>query len=145
MARTPARFTNPITSATYDWPINHNEEEDSGRVSEMTFEANSSNVGLVGTQGELQPLVLKYQGTILTEAQVIAMLGWFALCRTQTIYYTDPAGDQYEVVIASFLPRRQRVARNQRDLVNAETFIWKYTIEMAVVRVISGLWTAVPA
>jgi hypothetical protein len=65
------------------------------------------------------------------------MWAWEALCQTQTIYFTDFAGDKYEVVIDSFKPVRH-AGRNLRGGTEAPLWYWTYTIGMTVVRVISG-------
>jgi hypothetical protein len=138
------RFSDPRTGQFYDWPINHSDEDQFGRDRGVTLEANTGNVGLVKQQGDLTPLTLRLQGTILTRAQYQAMLNWFALCNTQSINFTDFAGDSYEVTITSFMPVRKRTLRNPRDP-GAPLWYWTYTIEMMVLTVLSGAWVGQPA
>jgi hypothetical protein len=145
MARTANRFTNPVNGVVYDWPINHSDEDEVGRDRGVTYEGNTGNVGLVAQQGELTPIVLRYTGTILTYAQLTGMIGWFNLCQTQTIYFTDFAGDSYEVIITAFKPKRLRAMRNPRGGTQAPTHYWTYSIEMSVLRVLSGEWVGSPA
>lgn len=136
-------FTNPANGQTWAWPINHSAEQEVGRDRGVTFEANSANTGLVKQQGALAPLVLRYEGTILDPAQLQAMLAWQALCETQTIYFTDFAGDSYEVLITSFRPTRKRTLRNPRhpELLH----YWTYSIELTVVRILAGVYAGQPA
>lgn len=136
-------FINPNTGATYAWEINHTDEQETGRDRQLDFEANTGNVGLVKQQGELTPLVFRYTGTILTSAQLAAMLSWFRLCETQSIYFRDFAGDEYEVTISAFHPLRKRTLRNprQRELLH----YWSYTIELVVLKVRAGAWAGLPA
>lgn len=144
MARSPNIFTDPTTGEQYLWEINHSDEDDSGRDRSITTEANTGNVGLVKQQGELAPLTLRYSGTILTRAQLAQMLAWYAKCETHSIYFTDFAGDSYEVLITAFHPKRLRTMRNPRDP-GARLWYWTYTIEMTVLRVLAGAWLGQPA
>lgn len=137
-------FIDPTTGEVYAWPINHSDEEEGGRDRAITTGANTGNVGLVKQQGELTPIVLRYTGTILQRAQYDAMLSWYARCESHTIYFTDFAGDSYEVIISAFHPRRQRTLRNPRDP-SAPFWYWTYTIEMTVMAVRAGAWMGQPA
>lgn len=130
--RSPNRFENPANGVVWEWPINHEEEEPGGRLRDFDFEANTSNVGLVVQQGDLQPDVLRFTGTILTQAQLDMFALWHAIGESQSVYFYDFAGDGFEVLIAKFQPRRVRAALNPRDLANAPRHFWKYTIEMVV-------------
>jgi hypothetical protein len=144
--RSPNIFTNPAAPGdVYQWAINHSEEEESGRDRQIETRANTGNVGLVRQQGEMTPLLLRYTGTILEKAQLDEMLRWFRLCETQTIYFTDFAGDSYEVQISSFKPTRVRAMRNTRGLATNPLHYWRYTIEMHVLRVLAGSYTGFPA
>lgn len=132
------KFINPKDLGEYPWPVNHDTEEQFGKNRSITHSANTANVGLVRQQGETEPLTLRYTGTILTLAQVQAFWVWFNLCDSQTIFFEDCDGNRYEVIIASFLPIKKRVARNMSDPTNAPTNVWTYSIEMDVIRVVSG-------
>lgn len=143
--RSPNVFTNPLTGATYAWEINHAEESESGRNRNVETRANTGNVGLVRQQGELTPLVLRYTGTILRQPQLDTMLGWFLLCETQSIYFTDFAGDSYEVLISNFQPRRVRAMLNLRGQATNPQHYWTYTIEMHVLNVRSGSYEGFPS
>lgn len=140
MPRTAWRFTNPSNSATYDFVINPSEEEEFGQSRNIEHAAKTGLTGLVRQQGENAPLILKSSGSILTRAQLIELNGWFALCRTQTIYLRDHANDNYEGLLTAFKPTRKRTLRNPRDQTNAPLWWWQYTMEFEVVRVISGAW-----
>lgn len=141
--RTPSIFTNPATGATYLWPVNHDEEDATGKSRQMSDGAPSKNVGLIPQQGAPTPLVLSWKGKIFTKAQVEAMIAWWELCEDQSIYVTDPAGSTYEVLITDFTEQRQPVAANRWDPVNAPTWIWTYTLVMRVLNVLSGEWSGV--
>lgn len=139
------RFTDPATAASYDWLINHDEEEQIGRDRGITYEANTGNVGLVVQQGELTPIVLKLSGKILEQSQLDQFIDWFDLCQHHSIYFTDFAGDSYEVIISVFTPKRLRTLRNPRGGTINPRHYWSYTMEMSVLSVRAGVWAGSPA
>lgn len=141
--RTPNVFTDPKTGHTYAWPINHNEEGDIGKSRQMTDGAPTSNIGLIPQQGAATPLILSWKGTILKRAQLVAMIGWYQLCEGQSIYVSDAAGNQYEVLITDFTAQRQPAARNPQDPIEAPLWYWTYTLTMRVLRVLAGEWAGV--
>jgi hypothetical protein len=138
-------FTNPATGASYSWAINHAEESEGGRSRQIDYEGNTGNVGLVRQQGELEPLGFSFSGTILTRAQLTEMLAWFLLCESQSIHFTDFAGDSYEVLITSFRPKRVRAVANARGGSDAPHHYWTYTIELSVLAVLGGVYSGFPA
>lgn len=137
-------FTDPSgAKAAYSWPFNHSEESEGGKTRNITYGANTANTGFVRQQSDDAPIQFSFSGVILEQAHLEEMIGWYALCDSQTIYLTDFAGDEYEVIITSFKPVRERTIRNPRDYTNAPYWFWRYEITLDVVRVISGPWTAV--
>jgi hypothetical protein len=138
MTRIANRFTDPRTAASYDWPLNYSEEEGFGKRRNITHGANTGQTGLVKQQGDDEPLIWKVRGSILTEAMLIEIWRWWQLSKSQTIYFRDFAGDEYEVIFTSFEPTRKRVLRNPKDPTNAPNHYWTYEIEMEVIRIISG-------
>jgi hypothetical protein len=130
------RFRDPATGDTYDWKVNHSEEDEQGKTRNITHSANTGLTGLVRQQGDDGPMVLKYTGVILDRSQYIEFWRWYDLCRTQTIYFYDPEGQGYEVQITVFTPQRVRnLSRPFRDPAN---YHWRYRIEMEVYRFLSG-------
>jgi hypothetical protein len=144
MARSPNVFTNPANGATYTWPINHSEEEAVTKSRQMSDGASTDNIGLIPQQGAPTPMILSWKGSILTKAQLDAIISWYELCETQTIYVQDFSGARYEVLITDFDPQRVAVARNPRDPANAPLWYWTYTLTMRVLKVLSGDWLGVP-
>lgn len=139
MPRTANQFEDPAgNKATYDWPVNHSEEEEFGRDRNIETGAPTSGIGLVQQQGADSTLALRIAGTIFHKEQVEEMWEWFQLSRSQSIYFHDFAGDSYEVIITSFKPTRHRTLRNPRDFANAPYHFWRYTMEMRILRVIDG-------
>jgi hypothetical protein len=124
------RFTNPATGAFYDWDINHDPEgeELAGKTRQITRTPNTSGGGVVLQQGEDGSYVIKLS----------AMWAWYRLCRTQTIYFRDFDGQDFEVVISSFQSKRKgKLGPSGRDP-SVPYHFWEYTIEMTVVKFRSG-------
>lgn len=136
-------FENPSNAEKYVWEVGHFEEETVSKRRSIEHSANTANTGLIRQQNDDQPLTFRFGGSILTEKQLKEMIRWFQLCKTQTIYFHDFAGDSYEVLITSFEPTRQYALRNSKDPTNAPNHFWRYSIEMEVVRVIDGPWEGV--
>lgn len=138
MSRIANSFYDPTTGESYPWAINHETEDDFGQTRTITTGPNTANTGLVRTQGDRQPMKLRLTGKMLTRAQRDTFWDWFNRCETRTIHYSDVEGNTFEVQIVAYNPLRVRVQRNTRDLANAQTWIWTYTMEMDVLRVLSG-------
>lgn len=143
MARVAWRLTNPSNGAFYDFQVNPSEEQEFGKSRSIEHSAPTSGLGLVRQQGDPSPLVLKASGTILHEAQLTALAGWFQLSEDQTIYLRDHALDSYEGLLTVFRPMRKRTLRNPRDFANAPLWYWSYNLEFEVVRILSGPWVGV--
>jgi phage-related protein len=134
-------FTDPTTAETYVWPVNHSEESDStGKSRSISYGGNTGQTGLVAQQGDTQPLEFHLHGSILEEAQYEAFIDWYNRCEDRTIFWTDPAGDQYEVQITDYKPVRKRTIKNPRGGSKAQYWFWEYEMVMRVLRVISGPW-----
>lgn len=141
MTRTANVFTDPAGDrATYSWVVNHSDEEDFGKERSIETGANTANTGLVRQQSDDKPMVIRVQGTILHAAQHQEFIAWWKLCGSQTIYFTDFAGDEYEVLLTSYRPLRKRTIRNPRDYANAPLWYWTYEMEMQVIRFRNGPW-----
>lgn len=136
MARTPNRFT-ASDDTYYDWHVNHDEEDSFGKTRTYEHTALLKGTGLVIQQGDDQPMQIKVSGTIFHRAQIEAFDAWMAWTKVETIHFRDFAGDEYEVLITSFQPKRVRTLLNPRDS-GAPLHYWKYSLEMEVVEIISG-------
>lgn len=135
-------FIDPSTGYTYEWPINHSEEEQSGKTRKMEHLANTAGTARTSQQGDDSPMLLRWTGTIMTAAQLLTFWQFFGLCSSRTIHVRDFTGDVYEVIITSFTPQRLRTVRNNRDPALAPLHYWKYTMEMEIVSFVSGLMNA---
>lgn len=139
MAVPREKFIDPrAVRPTYNFQVNHDEEETFGRTRNVTKTANTANTGLVRQQGARDALTLHLSGKLLHAAQHDEMWAWYELCDEQTIYFEDFVGTTFEVTITSFNPVRKRVVRNQADIANAPMHYWAYTLELDVVRIVSG-------
>jgi hypothetical protein len=139
MTRTANRFTDPPTGLVYDWPLNHQAEEEAAPMRSVTHTATTSGSGLVWQQGEDEPIVFTFTGTVLDPAQHEAFTGFSRACKDHTIIFRDFAGEEYEVLM-SYKPRREGVVRNFRGGTVAPYHIWRYTMTLQVIQVISGNW-----
>lgn len=141
MARIPNRFHDRAGMlADYLWAINHNEESNFGKSTAIEHTANTGQTGHVRQQGTAEPLKISLKGTALTDEQDTEFWRWWAACNTppnrRTIFFTDVAGAQYEVIITGYDSPRQRVARNPRQVDKPWTHVW--SMEMEVINIISG-------
>lgn len=132
------RFTNPADGSHYDWPVNHSEEEPTGKTRSITRAANTGNVGAVRQQGDDGATVLSYTGTINTRAQLQQFWAWYVLSRTQTIYFTDYDGQEYEVQITGFQPKRVRKLTSVSRDAGMPHHYYTYTITMEVLGFLAG-------
>lgn len=132
-------FSDPLgVTPNYVWPLNHHTETAAGRKRDVTATQNVAGTQLVTQQGDKQPFTLTYAGSILVRSQLVAMWQWEALCEHQTIYFTDFAGDSYEVLITDFEPIRV-AARNRRGEPEGNPlWYWTYTLTMTVIAVRAG-------
>lgn len=131
-------FIDPKTGTEYEWQVGHEAEAPVGKKRSITHSANSADTGLVRQQGDVAPLILKYEGKILHLNQYEKMWQFYQLCESQTIYFRDYMGEEYEVLITEFSPQREPTVKNPRDFAHAPRHFWKYTIEMEVVAVRAG-------
>lgn len=139
----PNVFYDPSTGETYNWPLNHSSEDSLGKHRNIRFSAPTSHEGLLKQQADTEPMYLRWKGTILTRAQLRAMIYWYQKCEDHTIQITDPMDNGFEVLISYFDPVRRAVAFNNKDPENAPYVVWDYTIEMLVVTIIKGDWVGV--
>lgn len=139
------RFTDPLTGSLYDWQVNHTTENSFGKARQVSESANTANTGLIKQQGDASPLQIKVAGTIFHLKQHEEFIRFWELCESQTIIFRDFTGDEYEVMINSYLPVRKMTVKNPRDFKNAPLWYWTYDLEMEVVRIIKGVWAGVTA
>lgn len=133
------KFTDPATGKSYEWGTGHAEEDPIGKTRAVSLSANTGNTGLVKQQGDTTPLVLKYKGTIRHKHQLEEFWKWYELCETQTIHFTDFAGEEYEVIITNFLPQRKPTVHNPADFPNMPLWYYTYELSLEVISVISGV------
>lgn len=135
-------FHNPATGETYAWPVNHSEESEFGKKREVSTGAPTGHTGLTFQQGADDPMVLELDGTILHHLHYQQMIRWWSLSGGQSIYFTDFAGDSYEVLITDFNAVRKRTLRNPRDS-SIPLHYWTYTLRMQVIGILAGSWAGV--
>ncbi len=132
--RSASTITDPTTATTFTWPINPS-EEDPLSFSRQYQSGARTTVGLSREQSANDPPRWRMQGTILDPAQKLAMDALYDACDDTTLEYTDFLGDAYEVVITVWDVRPERSIQNP---VTRDLYVWRYTVEMEIVRAISG-------
>lgn len=145
MPYTRVKFIDPAPGGlgVYSWPVNYTEEEEFGRARNIERTATTNLMGGVKQQGDEGPMVHRVTGTILHAGQHQAFINFYNVCHHHTVVYEDFEGHQYEVLITAYKPTRQRTLRNPRDP-SIDKHFYRYTVEMEVVRVISGPWIGTP-
>ena len=133
-------FTDPTNGETYTWAINHESENDATGQERSISYGGTSGGRTIAQQGNSKPLEFHLSGSVLSEAQHEAFIDWYNRCENRTIYWTDPAGDQYEVQITTYNPTRQRTIKNPKGGAKNQLWYWRYELSMRVIRVISGPW-----
>lgn len=111
----PQTFTDPLTGTSYQWASNHETEDPAGKTRQIAGTANTGLTGRVRQQGDDGPYVVTLHGRIRVREQSRQFWHYYNLCRTQTIYFTDFDGQQYEVQIIGYTEQRVRQASNVAD------------------------------
>jgi hypothetical protein len=134
-------FTNPATGDSYVWPVNPGPQD----ITQPTLKqrqiertSNTANVGATKQQGDDGPLIFHWEPLVFHEAHEQALWQWYALCKGQSIYLTDFAGDVYEGQIIT-LGRQQIGALAGPGDTQERGFYCKYVFEFEVWRLVSGL------
>lgn len=115
----------------YEFAINHWTEQPDDQRRSIQRTAPTSGTGFVRQQGDSSPQVLKYGGTIMTQAQKDAMQAYYEACNTRTVFFREYTGVEHEVVITGFSVTRVPVLWNSRD--TSLKHIWRYDLEMEVI------------
>lgn len=130
------QFYDPATDTTYTWHVNHEAKKGPSRVRNTNFESRAiPGFGVIGTQGDDQPLLVQLSGTIIHQAQFEAFHEFFNL--SNTFRWTDEAGNEYEVTMTKYEPDQRRVHWNFADS-NMRYHVWNWSMELWILRVISG-------
>lgn len=136
-ARIGNQFIDPTgIQPPYTWAINHDTMDPGGRRRTTAQTAVTSGIGIVRQQGSETPLGMTLKGTILTEIQRLQFVGWWTLCRTQTIYFYEFSGEQYEVIITDYNDVKVRVAYNKNDA-TIPYHVYTYTLVMDIIQTLS--------
>lgn len=125
---------------TYSFEVNNNDEDVARRRNVDSFQ-NTSGGSWIFQQGQDDPLTISISGTMLTKSQNRMLTWFFNRCSQHTMIYEDFEGQQYEVMITAFAPKRVRATRNPRGGVDNPLHYYTYTMEMMVLTVMSGDWT----
>lgn len=112
----------PVAIVTYTFALNPNLGGTPSRRKRITYQNTSAPGGLTLIyEGQDEVSELSWDGTLLTEAELIALNSWFDIRRQ--LLLTDDLGRSFWVYIQTFEPKRVRAA----------TAPWKHTYSMKVV------------
>jgi hypothetical protein len=131
-------FINPANGFTYEWHVNHTDEESTEKTRTITRVGNTGLVGVVRQQGDDSPYIMRWTGTILHRAQLQAFWFWWAVSKGQTIHLLDFDGQRYEVQITSFQPKRVRKLSYFSKDPSMPHHYYTYTIEFEVYSFVAG-------
>lgn len=135
-----ATFTDPITAATYVWPINPPPDGVSAQQKQRVIDrtSNTGNVGTVKQQGDDGAYIIHWEPKVFLASHEQALWEWFVKSKKQTIYLTDFNNEQYEGQIIT-LARQQIGAMGGPGDIPQRLFYCKYVFEFEVYRFISGV------
>lgn len=141
-------LTNPADGHIYTFDINPGFDAESKggtqygqKQRQIERTSNTGNVGLTKQQGEDGPFVIHWEFAVYSAAQEAALWQFYVLCKRQSIYLTDFAGEQYEGQITTLGRQRSGVLAGPRDTTQRKFFA-TYVFEFEVWRFISGLLAA---
>lgn len=117
--------------STYEFAINHWTEQPDEQRRNVQRTAPTGGTGFVRQQGDSSPRVLKYGGTIMTQAQYDAMQSYYEACNTRTVFFRNYQGVENEVLITAFSARQEPVLYNSRA--PSLSHVWRYDLEMEVI------------
>jgi hypothetical protein len=131
---------------TYNWPINHAEEDARSRQITVERTATTDGIGFVRQLGAVSPYTLRWKGTILDKSQHDKMMAYFDESNglgsgpRRTVHLVDQLGIRYEGWFTMFNPIRVRTSSNPRGTTPEERMVyWTYDMEFEVVRIVSGV------
>jgi len=136
MTRIPNQFFDPVTATTYNWAINESDQDGPRHGGNVDFDGKASSIGVIGTQGEDQALLITLTGTILTQDQYRKFL-FFSKIKN-SFRFIDSIGNQYEVSMTEFSPKVERVAMNYMDPTYMPHHKYTYTMQLWVLRTLAG-------
>lgn len=146
MSRVELRDMLPGGLGNYQFAINHDEEDAFGTTLAVEKTASTSGVSFIRQIGDASMSPLTIKGTILQRAQLQKLYLYHGACMgtdglpKRTLIFVDQLGSEFEVLILSFLPKRERLADNPRGATPDERLVkWTYTLSMDIVRTL-GNW-----
>lgn len=135
------RFTDPATGATYDWAINPGYAgvtAPTQKQRNITRTSSTSNGAPTRQQGDDGPSLIRWEVEVFTEAHELQLWVWYQLCKTQTIYLRDWAGEECEGQIVVLGRQQVGVVRGPGDASERGMYA-KYVFEFEIYRFISGV------
>jgi len=140
--RNANQFIDPIPASagglgTYNWAVNHLEEEGPSRTNNVEFDGRSDGMGVIPTAGEWEPLILTLTGTILHRSQNVQFWKWRHIPRS--FRFLSFEGEYYEVSMLSYEPKKRAVAMNNADPTNMPAYVIEYTMQLWIITILDGM------
>lgn len=132
---TSNQFYDPVLPETYDWRINHLSQTGPSREDNTSYEGKSGTLGVMGFQGQDQPLIIELKGRILYKDEYKKF--WEYRHKTNSFKFTDFEGNSYEVTMTGLTMEKIRVAWNLQDP-NMRYHVWDYTMTLRILTIIAG-------
>lgn len=137
MAFVQNNFYDPVASTSYDWHINHAEEEGPSRPDNISAEGkqaeDDSPSQLVQGAGDALKIVLS--GTILHSLQYKKF--WEFKGISNSFRYTSYHGDEFEVTMSGLEMTKNRVNYNPQDA-SMRFHTWSYTMVLTILSINAG-------
>lgn len=134
------RFTNPKTGSFYVWTLNPGFQgvtQPATKQRNITRTSNTANVGATKQQGDDGAYILHWEPEIFHRSQEEALWTWYKLCKTQSIYFTDFDGSEYEGQIIALGKQEIGVLAGPGDATERMMYA-KYVFEFEVWRFLAG-------
>lgn len=128
-------FYDPETGDYYGWTISHTSESEVNIGRQVTQSARNAQVGWVRQHQAQGMTVLVLQGSILDPEQLDDLQSFYEDCADHPIVFEHADGSAHEVVITGWDTPRKATLMNPRA---EQVYYWTYTIELSVLRTLSG-------
>lgn len=126
---------------TYEFEINHQDEEEYGNERQLTVTRNTADGIAITQQGDSAVQQRTLTGTILTKDQHEKLAAFTKksgrLDPTNTLIFRDFFGEEYEVLIQAYRVKPVGVMRNPRDP-GMRKHILRFTMVLLIIDVKNG-------
>ena len=138
MAFVQNNFYDPVSLTSYDWHINHAEEEGPSEPDNLQSEgkqADADDRPSQQLQGKGQAMALALTGRVLHAEQYRQF--WYFKKITNSFRFSSYHGDVYEVTMSGLEMTKQRVNYNASDP-TMRFHVWDYNMTLTILRFVAG-------